>query len=110
MKSFFICVVASCITIASFAQKSKQQTPAMNADTSGKIVYACNMHPDYINFSAAKCPVCGNNMSKKEVMKLKVMKIYTCPMDNVLCTKPGKCPKCGMEMAEYKAKVHHHKE
>ena len=104
MKSFIICVLALFITVTLFAQKAKQnQTPA-HIDTSKQVIYTCIMHPDYISFVAAKCPVCGDNMSKKEVMKMEVMKIYTCPMDSVMCTKPGKCPKCGMEMTEYKPK------
>jgi hypothetical protein len=98
MKSFIICVLALFITVTSFAQKTKQnQTPI---DTSKQVIYACTMHPDYISFAAVKCPVCGDNM--KEVMKAEIVKLYTCPMDNVICKKPGKCPKCGMEMTEYK--------
>ena len=102
MKSFIICLVATFITVASFAQKAKENSIIANTDTSKLVVYSCSMHPDYISFTAAKCPVCGDNMSKKEVMKAEVVKLYTCPMDNVICTKAGKCPKCGMEMAEYK--------
>jgi len=87
------------ISLAAFSQKSKQN---ISTDTSKQVVYTCNMHPDYISFTAAKCPVCGNNMSKKEAMKAEVVKLYTCPMDNVICKKPGKCPMCGMDMTEYK--------
>ena len=102
MKSFIICLFATFITVASFAQKAKENSTILNTDTSKLVVYSCSMHPQYISFTEAKCPVCGDNMSKKEVMKAEVVKLYTCPMDNVICTKPGKCPKCGMEMAEYK--------
>ena len=102
MKSFIICLFAAFITVASFAQKENQISISSNTDTSKITVYSCSMHPDYINFAMAKCPVCGDNMSKKEVMKAEVMKLYTCPMENVICKKPGKCPKCGMEMTEYK--------
>ncbi len=32
-----------------------------------------------------------------------VKKVYTCPMDpDVVSNKPGKCPKCGMELVEKK--------
>jgi hypothetical protein len=102
MKSFIICVLASFIAIASFAQKAKQNS--LPSDSSKQVIYSCSMHPQYISFTAAKCPVCGNNLSKKEVMKMEVMKLYTCPMDNVICKKPGKCPTCGMDMVEYKPK------
>ena len=94
-------MIVTCITVASFAQKANQNTTAINTDTSKMTIYSCSMHPQYISFAAAKCPMCGENMSKKEVMKMEVAKLYTCSMDNVICTKPGKCPKCGMEMTEY---------
>jgi len=99
MRSFIIGLFATFISVASFAQKTNQNT---STNTSKITVYSCTMHPDYINFATAKCPVCGNNMSKKEVMKMEVAKLYTCSMDNVICTKAGKCPKCGMDMVEYK--------
>lgn len=39
--------------------------------------------------------------SKKEQMKMEVMKMYTCPMHpDVTSDKPGKCSKCGMELTE----------
>ncbi len=98
MKSLIISCFTILISIAAFSQKAKQTIPT---DTSKQVVYTCTMHPDYISFTAAKCPVCGDNMSKKEVMKAEVVKLYTCPMDNIICKKPGKCPKCGMEMTEY---------
>jgi hypothetical protein len=101
MKSFIISLIALFVTVASFAQKAKQNS-IVTSDSSKQVIYSCSMHPDYINFAAAKCPVCGDNMSKKEVMKEEVVKLYTCPMDNIICKKPGKCPKCGMEMTEYK--------
>jgi hypothetical protein len=102
MKSFIICLAAMFITVAAFSQKAKQNALPANSDTSKQVIYTCSMHPDYINFAMSKCPVCGDNMSKKEVMKMEIVKIYNCPMDNVLSTKPGKCPKCGMEMTVYK--------
>lgn len=104
MKTIIISVITLFITAPSLAQKAKQNQQPANADTSKQVVYTCTMHPDFISFAAAKCPVCGNNMSKKEVMKMEVMKIYTCPMDNVLCTKPEKCPICKMDMTELKPK------
>jgi hypothetical protein len=104
MKSFIIVLFATFTTVTSFAQKAKG-----NPDTSLKqyLTYGCTMHPLYVSNIPAKCPVCGDNMSllsKKEIMKMEVMKLYTCPMDNVICAKPGKCPKCGMEMTELKPK------
>ncbi len=105
MKSLIIACFAILISVGAFAQKAKQNITTSNSDTTKQGIYTCNMHPDYISFAAAKCPVCGNNMSKKEVMKAEVMKLYTCSMDNVICKKPGKCPKCGMDMVAYKPKT-----
>lgn len=103
MKSFIICLIAMFISLASFSQKAKA-----NPDTSLKsyLTYSCPMHPEYVSNVAGKCPKCNSNMtlSKKEQMKAEVVKLYTCPMDNVICTKPGKCPICGMEMVAFKPK------
>jgi hypothetical protein len=104
MKSLIICMFATFATVTLFAQKAIQDQPTVSTDTSTTTVYYCTMHPDYISFAAGKCPVCGENLSKKEVMKAEVVKLYTCPMDNVICTKPGKCPKCGMTMVAYTPK------
>jgi hypothetical protein len=43
-------------------------------------------------------------LSTKEQMKMKDLKLYTCPMasDSVFSTKPGVCPKCGMNLVEFK--------
>ncbi len=44
-------------------------------------------------FIAAILFACNNNSNRQEVM-------YTCPMpqDSVFSNKPGKCPRCGMEL------------
>jgi hypothetical protein len=91
------------ITVAAFPQKSKNTT---DTTITTYLKYSCPMHPQYVGNTPAKCPVCNSNMnlSKKEQMKMEVMKLYTCPMDNVICTKPGKCPKCNMDMVEFKSK------
>ena len=50
-----------------------------------------------------KCPKCGMDLtkSKKEQMKMEVMKTYTCLMHpDVTSDKPGKCTKCGMALKE----------
>ena len=89
---------ATFAAIAAFSQKAKGNS---NTTIKSYLAYSCSMHPQYVSDVLAKCPVCGDNMnqlSKKEIMKMEVVKLYTCPMDNVMCTKPGKCPKCGMEM------------
>ena len=104
MKSLIILLVATFATVSAFSQKAKG-----NPDTTTKsyLAYYCPMHTQYVSNVPAKCPVCGDDMkqrSPKEFMKMEVVKLYTCSMDNVICTKPGKCPKCGMDMTELKPK------
>ena len=65
--------------------------------------YACPMHPEVTSDKPGKCSKCGTDLtkSKKEQMKMEVMKIYTCPMHpEVTSDKPGKCSKCGMDMVK----------
>ncbi len=66
-----------------------------------KAMYCCSMHPEEKSDAPGKCSKCGMNMnlSKKEEMKMEVMKIYTCPMHaDVSSDKPGKCSKCSMNL------------
>jgi Cu(I)/Ag(I) efflux system membrane fusion protein len=47
---------------------------------------------------------CGNNGKRKHThdSSIVIKEIYTCPMpqDSVFSDKPGKCPKCGMELVK----------
>jgi hypothetical protein len=84
----------------SFAQTSKQKTPAAKSDTAAKYIYTCTMHPEVMKDKPGSCPKCGMTLVKK-----KVDKIYTCTMDpDVISDKPGDCPKCGMELVEKTSK------
>ena len=82
------------------------QEKAGKKDTATHVtLYTCPMHPDVTSDKPGKCPKCGMDLtlSKKEQMKMEVMKLYTCPMHpDVVSDKPGKCPKCGMEMTQKK--------
>lgn len=71
-----------------------------NAEATQKTVYTCPMHPEVSMDKPGKCPKCGMNLVKKEVVKEQ----YTCPMHpEVLQDKPGKCPKCGMNLVKKEA-------
>ena len=100
MKSFTIGFVALFVTVAAFSQKNKNTS---DTAITKYLKYNCSMHPQYVSNVPANCPVCNSNMnlSTKEQMKMEVMKLYTCPMDHIICTKPGKCPKCNMDMIEF---------
>ncbi len=104
MKKIIILVIVLVSGFGSFAQKSKNNPPQSKAQVTQN-VYTCPMHPDVVSDKPGKCPKCGMslNLSKKEQMKMEVMKIYTCPMHpDVQSDKPGKCPQCGMTLKEEK--------
>ena len=66
------------------------------------------MHPNEVSNKPGKCSECGMDLtkSKKEQMKMEVMKMYACPMHpNETFDKPGKCASCGMNMTEVKTKT-----
>ena len=66
------------------------------------------MHTEVVSNKSGKCPVCKSNLtlSKKEQMKMEVMKLYTCPMHGEPGVKnAGKCSKCGMTLTKVKSDV-----
>jgi RND family efflux transporter MFP subunit len=88
--------------------------------------YTCPMpeHGDVHSDKPGKCPKCnmtlipvmkqapspGTNMAP-DMSRMLPQKLYTCPMDShadVVSDKPGKCPKCGMDLVET-SKVKHGK-
>ena len=82
-----------------------QEKAGKKHSTEHATYYTCSMHPDVKSDKPGKCPKCGNSLtlSKKEQMKMEVMKIYSCPMHpDVTSNKPGKCSKCGAELVEKK--------
>ena len=105
MKKIILIVVAIVATFTTFAQKDK-----MNKTVSDKSIYqkySCSMHPQITSNKPGKCSSCGMDLtlSKKEKMKMDVMKMYTCPMhSDVKSDKAGKCPKCGMDLTAAKVK------
>jgi hypothetical protein len=59
-----------------------------------------------MNGKMDKCAMMGNDtksITEKKTGKMDMAKTYTCPMHHeVVSDKPGKCPKCGMELVEKK--------
>lgn len=105
MKRLIILLVVLTTGIGSFAQKSKGNSPQSKGDTVREM-YTCPMHPDVVSAKSGKCPTCNRELmlSKKEQMKMEIMKLYTCPMHpDVTSDKPGDCTKCGMHLVAKKA-------
>ena len=88
---------------------------------SGPVQYHCPMHPTYVSNQPGDCPICGMSLvpidkSGKEIGPGRSPADtesqdtsqthgtarpgqYTCPMHpEVVSDKPGKCPKCGMDL------------
>lgn len=106
MKALILILMAITISFVSFAQKNKENTKTTKTATS-QAQYCCAMHPEVISNKPGKCSKCNMDLttSKKEKMKMEVMKIYTCPMHtDVTSKKPGTCPKCNMALTEVKTK------
>ena len=104
-----------------------RKNSAQQKDTVG---YTCPMHPEVQSDKPGNCPKCGMALVKKSDasgMKMKCMMmggmndmnksgskekndsktkqavVYTCSMHpDVTSDKPGKCPKCGMDLIEKK--------
>lgn len=106
MKQVVIIMLALFISAFSVsAQSTKGKPTTEKSDTVAQVNYTCPMHPDVVSDKPGKCPKCNMDLtlSKKEQMKMEVMKMYTCPMHpEVKSDKAGNCPKCGMQLVEKK--------
>ena len=93
-------------TFATFAQKSKANSPSAKSGTDVHVTYACPMHPDVVSNNPGTCPKCGSKLVVDRRGSKQPAAVYTCPMHpDVVSSKPGKCPHCGMEMVQAKAKA-----
>lgn len=105
MKPFKILLTAVLIilSVSVFAQDSIKQKAKTPKQKSEKVIYTCPMHSEVTSDKTGTCSQCGMELtkSKKEQMKMDVMKMYTCPMHpEEKSDKPGKCSKCGMNLKE----------
>jgi ribosomal protein L37AE/L43A len=96
----------------SFSTIITAQTPANpEIEKSQKSSYSCPMHPEETKLTKGECGKCGMKLVKNSKSKHNSSikgsqrnrdkkKIYECSMCNVSSDKPGKCPKCKMNMTK----------
>jgi hypothetical protein len=105
MKKVIVLTIALFILSAGlFAQSKAGKTDSTHSAN----LYSCPTHPNIVSTEPGTCSICGKNLllSKKEQMKMGVMKIYTCPIhSDVSSDHPGNCSKCGMAMIEKKKTI-----
>jgi glutamine amidotransferase PdxT len=107
MKQLMIIAIAVITSFTAAAQHGKHM-PVADTTIKQKAIYSCSMHPEITSNKPGKCSKCGMDLtkSKKEQMKMEVMKMYSCPMHpEVTSDKPGKCSKCGMDLTKVKTKA-----
>lgn len=95
MKRLIIMLIATIAITGAFAQKSKINSSNTLA-TQIQIQNSCPAQ-------AKLCPNANSNLSKKEQMKMVIMKIYTCPMHtqtvNTAENNSLKCSDCKSQLA-----------
>lgn len=104
-------VFLTAITSISAQTTTKKESP--------ETIYICPSHPDKMNPSSGKCPICGMELKKviekvptyalkgSQPMTKSVTK-YVCPMDGSTSDKPGECSKCAIKMVKTTEKVDTH--
>jgi len=117
---------ASCCGGAECQPKDADANSAAASGLIAATVYSCPMHPEVTSDKPGKCPKCGMDLVRKEPAdggkytvdggkcettdmqcapqpNSGISVLYQCPMDpGVTSDKPGKCPKCGMNLEKIK--------
>jgi membrane fusion protein, copper/silver efflux system len=91
---------------------------ARGSENATATLYQCPMHPTYISDHPGDCPICGMRLVRVDkaaitsaptpsatpgVAASRAATIYPCPMHpEIRDTKPGECPKCGMDLVPVK--------
>lgn len=94
MKKVLILLIAITTTVAGFAQTGTNKMPAKKEAVAQQVKYTCPTPPNVTVDKRGKCAECDMDLtkSKKEQMKMEVMKMYSCPMHpEVISDKPDKC-------------------
>jgi Cu(I)/Ag(I) efflux system membrane fusion protein len=64
--SVFFALLSISITSCQQSKESSQPVENSNEQTA-EVFYTCSMHPDVASKEAGKCPVCGMDLTKKEM-------------------------------------------
>jgi transcription initiation factor IIE alpha subunit len=109
MKKIILIISILLSTHVLLAQANNKVVKGRNVpNASVQVSYTCPMHPEVVSNITGKCPKCKADLtlSKKEEMKMGMMKLYTCPMHpEVSSVKAGTCGKCGMDLVKQKVSI-----
>lgn len=108
MKNLIIALSLFFVANTTVLAQEKKETSKKEVQ---KTMYTCPMHSNEVSTIEGGCSKCGMKMVKTSVRKhdpsakgsqtkTKVVTKYVCTMDGGTSDKPGKCPKCGMDMKE----------
>ncbi|MDD5686630.1 MAG: heavy metal-binding domain-containing protein [Elusimicrobia bacterium] len=84
-------------------EKKESTKPIETKERFYSSIYVCPMHPEVQSEKSGKCPKCGMNLEKKQLLLT-----YACPEKD--CdyqkAKPGKCPHHDKELIKTEVKYH----
>ena len=104
-------IIVLSVILAVSTTTSAQTATKSSKEVSQKITYTCPMHADQVSMKAGNCGKCEMKLVKTTSLKHNpavkgsqastvVVAKYVCTMDGATSDKPGKCPKCGMDMSK----------